>query len=200
MHLECKRCVELFDVSDVMSLTRYTLDYNNTERSGNYTVNMTVFAGKTKTNTEEFFVNYGYAEVMLEEMPQLVENGTTTTQWYTIIAVGGDLANVTSGISINDTSVLNITAAENTTKNISYLACGNSTALVWDIEGNSIGAVELNITTNTTNNIAGKSNEIEVAAQSDTEAPNVTAERYTILGAGLTPDAAENVTHTIIPR
>jgi len=23
MHLECKRCVELFDVSDVMSLTRY---------------------------------------------------------------------------------------------------------------------------------------------------------------------------------
>ena len=26
MHLECKRCVELFDVSDVMSLTSYDFD------------------------------------------------------------------------------------------------------------------------------------------------------------------------------
>ncbi|RLB66956.1 MAG: hypothetical protein DRH04_08650, partial [Deltaproteobacteria bacterium] len=154
---------------------RYTLDYNNTERSGNYTVNMTVFAGKTKTNTEEFFVNYGYAEVMLEEMPQLVENGTTTTQWYTITAVGGDLANITSAISINDTTVLNITAAENTTKNTSYIFNKNSTALVWQIEGKSIGTAELNVTTSTANNIAGESKEIWVTSQGDTEAPNVTA-------------------------
>jgi len=39
------------------SIYQYYLDYDNTDRSGNYTVNITVFAGKTRTNTEKFFVS-----------------------------------------------------------------------------------------------------------------------------------------------
>ncbi len=121
----------------------YYLSTDKTHRSGTYTVNTTVYAGKEKTDTDTFQINYGQTIIDINETPQVIAHNRTTLQNYTIRATGGDLNNITITFESNNTSIINITTPNQT---IPYLNASETLELYINITANNIGRARINIT------------------------------------------------------
>ncbi|NOR85819.1 hypothetical protein GQ473_06905, partial [archaeon] len=155
----------------------YANNYTNTTRSGEYIINITVYAQNTVTENQSFTINYGWPFIQLIEGGINYENNTNNTRKYQISAIGGDLANVTAMMYVNS-SVLefnNDTAEKN--KSIIYMGTTDGWIVEWNITTINIGLsyVNLTIKNNTVLNPNGYYNErnttVNVSADSDIEDP-----------------------------
>ena len=97
--------------SDLNGTYVYELDYDNVSRSGNYSVNVTVYARGNKSSVVEFFVNYGYVDVVFSGSGDsvVVSVGSVHNVTWFVVPVWGDVFGVNSSVIIGNASVANLT-------------------------------------------------------------------------------------------
>ena len=92
----------------------YQLNYDNVSRSGNYSVNVTVYASRNKSSVAEFFANYGSIDVVFSGSGDSVvvpSGGVHNLTWF-IVPVSGDVVGVNSSVVIENASVANLTSGD----------------------------------------------------------------------------------------
>ncbi|MFH1432702.1 MAG: right-handed parallel beta-helix repeat-containing protein, partial [archaeon] len=159
---------------------RYNKTANITQRSGNYTINFIATATNNATATEYYYISYGTINITISPSPSEMNTNTTKIQYVNITAVNGDLKNITATITIDNTSILNISSGETTTKSYWYLNSTHTWNLSWQLNATS--------TTNTTINITAEAHNTTTTSRQKT----ITIKELT-LNASLTP-ATINIT------
>ncbi|MFH1432235.1 MAG: hypothetical protein ABIG84_03380 [archaeon] len=89
----------------------YELDYSNVSRSGNYSVNVTVYSGSAVSSLENFSVNFGAVDVMYSGSDAVIVvpvNRIFNITWF-VVPAGGDVLDINSSLSIENLSVINLT-------------------------------------------------------------------------------------------
>ncbi|RLG15458.1 MAG: hypothetical protein DRN71_01300, partial [Candidatus Nanohalarchaeota archaeon] len=88
----------------------YELDYSNVSRSGNYSVNVTVYSRKSMSSLENFSVNFGNVDVIYSGSDAVIivpVNRILNLTWF-IVPLGGDLVDINSSLFIENVSVINL--------------------------------------------------------------------------------------------
>jgi hypothetical protein len=117
----------------------YEFDYSNTTRSGLYGLNTTVQTQSAIIrNSVDFWVNYGFSTILIDA-PATMINGTNRTYETVIRAVQGDVRNLTLNLTIENQTVVNITAGEMWEKTIDEILSGEVGSVSWTISANNIG-------------------------------------------------------------
>ena len=89
----------------------YELDYSNVSRSGNYSVNVTVYSRRSMSSLENFSVNFGNVHVIYSGSGAVIivpVNRILNLTWF-IVPIGGDLGDINSSLFIENISVINLT-------------------------------------------------------------------------------------------
>ena len=92
----------------------YELNYDNVSRSGNYSVDVSVYSGKNVSSSELFFANFGDIDVVYSGSNTVLfvpVNHVSNITWF-IVPVGGDLVNVNASVLLDNASVVNLTNAD----------------------------------------------------------------------------------------
>ncbi|MBU2560334.1 hypothetical protein KKA03_05515, partial [archaeon] len=154
----------------------YEHNYTNTNLSGTYNVNTSAHTENITRNNGTFSVNFGQTLISIDMFSAIIRNNTET---YTanITAYNGDLRNLTLNLTISNKAVLNKTASENWTKNISEILSGESKTVNWTVNGTGVGETNTTVFVNATTGEGGYNSstwEVE-GISNDIEAPNITA-------------------------
>ncbi|MBW6451186.1 MAG: hypothetical protein K0B02_00465 [DPANN group archaeon] len=146
-----KETIILSQTSSSENSTIYTTDYTNITQSGDYTINITVNANGYATNTSDFFVNYGFLNIIfadgVDDTLMVPVNRTYNHSIY-IIPQNGDLIDINSILSITNQSVINITQNDILNKyigNISYEDYKNGYLIQWDLNTTTIDFTNISI-------------------------------------------------------
>ncbi|RLF03112.1 MAG: hypothetical protein DRJ64_08630, partial [Thermoprotei archaeon] len=127
----------------------YNVSYTP-ERSGNHKIMPEVVLEERhikRMDASSFFVNYGYPVIAFGGTTMLVGQNTYEPK---IEAVGGDLRNITVNISFSNMTVLNLSAGENMTKNITFVACNAEDVILWSLNASEEGTTNVTLTVNST--------------------------------------------------
>ncbi|RLG13676.1 MAG: hypothetical protein DRN71_04390, partial [Candidatus Nanohalarchaeota archaeon] len=155
------------------------------QRSGNYTVNITAYATNNARHNTYYYINYGTANITINHTPQLVAYNTTTTQNYTITAIGGDLNNITIIFNSTNTSIINTTTPS---LNIPYMNSSDIYESYINVTALNTGTAQVTINTTIANGTA------------DVETKNITVKKINL--TAYTPiypkNISENLTITAI--
>lgn len=130
---------------------------NTTQRSGNYTVNVTAYATNTAKYTTSYYINYGTPIITIHTTPSSMNTGTQKTQYANITAIGGDLKDLTAAMTIDNTSKLNLSSGEQSTKTKNYLNISDTWTISWQLDTKDTPNATINITADAYNTIENTS-------------------------------------------
>ncbi len=145
--------VEEDSASDSMR-GRYMLYMGVPERSGNYTINTTAYAGMSKTNTDNFYKPYGDAYIDWNYITAIAKGANTTLEYY-IYAQGGDLQDVYVEVSSKDEGIIDIYQEA---QDIPYLNSSDNMFFGINLSALEIGITNITITSQPKNGTDAESN------------------------------------------
>jgi len=165
----------------------YEFNYTNITLSGAHIVNATVYTQDSSVrNNASFVVNFGESLVSIDA-PEVIIKGETKTYKTLVSADNGDLRNLTINLSIENQTILNISAGENWTKNISFIPSGSSSSVNWSINASAVGVTNTTTYVNSSTREGGfnySSLSIDVILE-DPIPPNVTDFWFNYSGIGV---------------
>jgi hypothetical protein len=153
----------------------YDFNFSNTSRSGNYNFNATIRTTDSIFMNSNFSVNFGNPIISISSLDVLL---TPNNYSYTVnvLASNGDLRNLSLNLTINDTSVLNISSNDTQNKTVPEILNTNTNSTIWTITAKTQGSVNTNVSVNSTTSMGSFSSSskiINVTADPGTY-PNVT--------------------------
>jgi hypothetical protein len=145
--------VEMALSESVGSVYTYRGVYANITRSGNYTVEVRAALSSNYSSYTNFTVTFGNISLSFGEAEPLeipVSAGAVNLSWF-VTPAGGDLLGVSGQISIDDESIINITSAENSSKdfgNITYEQYPDGRLVKFEFSGSSVGVTNITLVIN----------------------------------------------------
>lgn len=138
-------------LANIYPIYEFKGSYGNVSRSGNYEVrlNVTLTSGISKVAQTSFSSPYGNASLLAEgnELYLPIGAGTYGLTWY-VVPEDGDLLDVNLTLSIENQTVLNITASESFFRpigNVYWEEWRESKPMSWQVNITEVGSSSINL-------------------------------------------------------
>ena len=143
-------------------------------RSGNYEITPTLFLESSTArnpNAKDFFVNFGEPQFDFGEKIFVLGEQAYDPK---ITAINGDLRNMTVNLLSSNTSVVDLSAGENISKNLSFIPYNSFETIIWNINATSENFLNITLIANSSiANITANKTEQFIVIASDEIPPTV---------------------------